>query len=91
MVVAPRERKSRARAVVAFEERDAESEWQDGDAARAGRNGRTRSSVQTFNGLRIVERGQRGQFETLHTPNLFAAEIATSPSRSATACRRIGR
>ena len=31
--------------------------------------------IQTFNGLRILERGGKGRFEQLRTPNLFAEEI----------------
>jgi predicted dehydrogenase len=58
-----------------FEEFDVDSEWSDGWTLRVRVELDNAILTQAFNGLRILERGHRGQFEVSHQPNLFAEEI----------------
>jgi len=58
-----------------FSEHDVDSEWQDGWTMRARVELDRGVLVQSFNGLRILERGQEGRFKLMTTPNLFAEEI----------------
>ena len=58
-----------------FEESDTDSENQEGWTMRVRVELDGALLIQTFNGLRILERGGKGRFEQLKTPNLFAEEI----------------
>jgi predicted dehydrogenase len=58
-----------------FEEHDVASEYQDGWTMRVRVELERAVLVQTFDGLRIMEQGGKGRFESIGTPNLFAEEI----------------
>jgi predicted dehydrogenase len=58
-----------------FEERDPDSEYQEGWTMRVRAELDDAVLIQTFSGLRIVRRDASGAFEVMETPNLFAEEI----------------
>jgi len=58
-----------------FHESDVDSEWADGWILRVRVELDRAVLIQSFNGLRILERGGHGRFELLKTPNLFVEEI----------------
>jgi myo-inositol 2-dehydrogenase/D-chiro-inositol 1-dehydrogenase len=58
-----------------FCENDVDSEWQDGWILRVRVELDDAVLIQSFNGLRILERGGHGRFELMKAPNLFVEEI----------------